>query len=334
MTAPLLAVRDLTVRYSRPGSGWIYAVDRVSFSVDRGEVFAIVGESGCGKTATLMALARLLPEGAEIAGGSISFFGRELCRMDRREINAIRGREIGFVFQEPKPALNPVMPVGHQVAEVVARHGHLRGKALATRVHELFDLVGIPDPDRRVRNYAHELSGGMAQRVVIAMAIACGPSLLLADEPTTALDVTVQASILRTLVDLKRRLGMTMVLVTHDLGVVAGVADRVMVMYAGRKIEEASVFDLFQRPQHPYTNGVLRAVRRLGESVGGRQTEIPGVVPTMTRPAVNCSFALRCGRQSAICLQQLPLLAPLGDGHQTACFNPLSRQANQRGNSR
>jgi peptide/nickel transport system ATP-binding protein len=327
--APLLAVQSLSVRYPGPAGTHTYAVDDVSFSVNREEVFAVVGESGCGKTAILMALAGLLPEGGAIISGSINFAGRDLCRLGSVKVNAIRGKEIGVIFQEPKPALNPVMPVGRQVAEVIARHDKLSGKALASRVADLFDLVGIPDPRQRMRNYAHELSGGMAQRIVIAMAIACGPSLLLADEPTTALDVTVQASILRVLADLRRRLGMTMVLVTHDLGVVAAVADRVMVMYAGRKVEEASVFDLFAAPRHPYTAGLLKSIRRLGRATDQRQTEIPGMVPILSRPATNCSFADRCGRRSTICVQRLPVLEAALNGHQVACFHPMFDEIGQ-----
>jgi peptide/nickel transport system ATP-binding protein len=327
---PLLTVQNLSVRYTGSPGIHICAVDDVSFTVNRGEVFAIVGESGCGKTAVLMALAGLLPESGKIVSGTIGFAGRDLSRLKSAKMNAIRGKQIGVVFQEPKPALNPVIPVGHQVAEVIARHDKLRGRELETRVVELFDQVGIPDPRGRIRSYAHELSGGMAQRVVIAMAIACGPSLLLADEPTTALDVTVQASILRILSDLKRKLGMTMVLVTHDLGVVAAVADRVMVMYAGRKIEEASVYELFKAPRHPYTGGVLRALRRLGHASDRRQIEIPGIVPTLSRPAVNCSFAARCKRRSTICQRQTPVLDMSANGHQTACFHPIGGEMDWR----
>ncbi len=324
MTA-LLNVEHLSVRFAAGSRRPVQAVDDVSFSVNRGEVFAIVGESGCGKTTALLAIVGLLGEAHQVTGGSIYFGQRDLLSISRAELNSVRGKEIGVIFQEPMTALNPVMRIGEQVEEVVRRHARLTGEGAKKRVVELLEIVGIPEPERRVREYAHELSGGMAQRVVIAMAIACGPSLLLADEPTTALDVTIQAGILRMLAELRAKLGMAVVLVTHDFGVVAAAADRVMVMYAGRKVEEAPVEELFTHPWHPYTAGVLGAVRKMGEQSEKRLQEIPGFVPTLAAPAASCSFAPRCQSADQRCLGAVPSLEPAGELHQAACFHPLGQ---------
>ena len=319
----VLDVRDVSVRIRVPGGRHVQAVDRVSFSVGRGETLAVVGESGCGKTMLAMSILGLLPAGGEITTGSVELDGEDLRTATPARMRDIRGARIGTIFQEPMTSLNPVFTIGRQIGEVIERHERVGRRAALPRVTELLRLVGIPDAGRRVDQYPHELSGGMAQRVMIAMAIACGPELLLADEPTTALDVTIQAAILRVLDDLRRRLDMAVVLITHDLGVVADVADRVMVMYAGRAIEQASVDDLFAAPQHPYTRGLLGAVRRSGATVPrSRLVEIPGVVPTLLEPATSCAFAPRCPRADDRCRTELPMLEEVRPGHAAASFHP------------
>jgi peptide/nickel transport system ATP-binding protein len=320
---PVLEVRDVSVRIRVPGGRHVQAVDRVTFSVGRGETLAVVGESGCGKTMLAMSILGLLPGGGEITSGSVLLDGEDLRTATPARMREIRGARIGTVFQEPMTSLNPVFTVGRQISEVIERHEKVGRTAARARVTDLLGLVGIPAPARRVDQYPHELSGGMAQRVMIAMAIACGPQLLLADEPTTALDVTIQAAILRVIDDLRRRLEMAVVLITHDLGVVADVADRVLVMYAGRAVEEAPVDDLFGAPQHPYARGLLAAVRRSGRTVPrSHLVEIPGVVPTLLAPATSCSFAPRCPRADVRCRAELPLLEPVRPAHTVACFHP------------
>jgi peptide/nickel transport system ATP-binding protein len=322
MTATL-DVRDVSVQIRVPGGRHVQAVDRVSFSVASGETLAIVGESGCGKTMLAMAILGLLPSGGEITSGGVLLDGEDLRTARPARMREIRGASIGTIFQEPMTSLNPVLTVGRQISEVLERHEGLSRRAARPRVTDLLGLVGIPDPARRVDQYPHEFSGGMAQRVMIAMAIACGPRLLLADEPTTALDVTIQAAILRVIDDLRRRLDMAVVLITHDLGVVADVADRVMVMYAGRVVEESTVDDLFAAPQHPYAQGLLAAVRHPGRTVPrSHLVEIPGVVPTLLAPATSCSFAPRCTRADDRSRSELPLLESVGPGHTVACFHP------------
>jgi peptide/nickel transport system ATP-binding protein len=321
--SPVLEVEGLSVRIALPSGRSVQAVDRVSLAVREGEIVAVVGESGCGKTMLAMSILGLLPEGGEITEGRVLLGGEDLRNASADRLRHIRGDRIGTVFQEPMAALNPVLTVGRQVGEVLRRHTGSSGAAERRRVVDLLATVGIPDPDRRFDQYPHEMSGGMAQRVVIAMAIACGPSLLLADEPTTALDVTIQASILRTIDKLRRDLDMAVILITHDLGVVADVADRVLVMYAGRVVEEAGVQTIFSDPKHHYTRGLLAAVRDPTTiRPRAKLSEIPGVVPTMWGPASACSFAPRCGRADETCRSQLPDLAPFGQGHAAACFHP------------
>ena len=319
----VLEVADLSVRIGLPDGRSVHAVDRVSFTVSSGEVVAVVGESGCGKTMLAMSILGLLPEGGEITAGRITLAGEDLRSAAPDRLQRIRGDRIGTVFQEPMTALNPVLTVGRQIGEVLRRHAPANGRSERERVIELLDTVGIPDPARRVDQYPHEMSGGMAQRVVIAMAIACGPSLLLADEPTTALDVTIQAAILRTLDRLRRDMDMAVVLITHDLGVVADIADRVMVMYAGRVVEQGDVERIFDAPQHQYTRGLLAAVRD-PSTVRRRSAlaEIPGSVPTMWAPATACAFAPRCPRADETCRSRLPLLTSVAADHAAACFHP------------
>ena len=299
----LLEVENLQTHFRTP-EGINRAVDGVSFHVDEGETLAIVGESGCGKSVTSMSLMRLIPEPPGKIAGSVRFQGKDLLKLSEREMRAIRGNDISMIFQEPMTSLNPVLTVGRQIGETLRMHQGLDKQAAEARAVEMLTLVGIPEPARRVREYPHQLSGGMRQRVMIAMALACNPKLLIADEPTTALDVTIQAQILQLMLDLKRRVGAAIMLITHDLGVVAEIAERVMVMYAGRKVEEAPVAELFRSPRHPYTQGLLGAVPKLGSSLTGtarRLAEIPGQVPSLKQRIEGCVFAGRCALATDLC---------------------------------
>ncbi|MDE1934964.1 ABC transporter ATP-binding protein [Bradyrhizobium sp.] len=317
----LLEVENLQTHFRTP-DGINRAVDGVSFHVNEGETLAIVGESGCGKSVTSMSLMRLIPEPPGKIAGSIRFRGKDLLKLSDREMRDIRGNEISMIFQEPMTSLNPVLTVGRQIGETLRLHEGLGKEAAEKRAVELLALVGIPEPARRVREYPHQLSGGMRQRVMIAISLACNPKLLIADEPTTALDVTIQAQILQLMLDLKRRVGAAVILITHDLGVVAEVAERVMVMYAGRKVEEASVADLFRTPRHPYTQGLLGAVPRLGSSLSGdagRLAEIPGQVPSLKQRIMGCAFAGRCALATDLCRQVAPGLEEKSSHHYAAC---------------
>jgi peptide/nickel transport system ATP-binding protein len=322
MAAPLLDVTDLSVRFDTD-DGAVHAVDRMSFTLERGEVLGIVGESGCGKTVTALSILRLLPPTATISGRA-AFDGVDLLTLSPGRLRRIRGKDIAFVFQEPMTSLNPVFTVGRQIAEVVQKHlGQSRAEARA-RAIELLELVRIPAAERRVDEYPHQLSGGMRQRVMIAMALACDPKILIADEPTTALDVTIQAGILDLMRDIRERLGTAIVLITHNLGVVADIADRVIVMYAGRKAEEAPVADLFASPQHPYTNGLLGAIPQPVEDGASRERlrEIPGRVPSLAELPGFCAFAERCPRADDLTRSQVPELREVRPGHLVACFHP------------
>src|SRR5438128_7078180 len=292
----LLEVENLQTHFRTP-DGVNRAVDGVSFTVEAGETVAIVGESGCGKSVTANSIMRLVPQPPGSIAGAIRFEGRDLLKLIEPAMRKIRGDDISIVFQEPMTSLNPVLTIGRQIAEPLRLHQGLSRRAVENRVVEMLGLVGIAEPRRRAREYPHQLSGGMRQRVMIAIALACHPKLLIADEPTTALDVTIQAQILDLMADLKRRVGAAIILITHDLGVVAEIAERVMVMYAGRKVEEAPVGKLFRSPRHPYTQGLLGAVPKLGSSVSGEETrlsEIPGLVPSLKSRIVGCVFASRC----------------------------------------
>jgi peptide/nickel transport system ATP-binding protein len=323
MSAPLLDVSDLSVQFATD-DGPVHAVDRMSFTLAAGEVLGIVGESGCGKSVTMMSLLRLLPPTATITGRAV-FAGLDLVQAPPDRLRAVRGREISFVFQEPMTSLNPVFTVGRQIGEVVRRHLGLSRRQARTRAIELLELVHIPAPRRRVDEYPHQLSGGMRQRVMIAMALSCDPKILVADEPTTALDVTIQAGILDLLRELRARLGASIVLITHNLGVVADIADRVLVMYAGRKVEEAPAEELFARPQHPYTIGLLGAVPRPGGAdKSGRLREIPGRVPSLSHLPDECLFAPRCLRAEPGCVAAVPGFAPVAGDHRVACLHPGS----------
>ncbi|HUE76380.1 MAG TPA: ABC transporter ATP-binding protein [Longimicrobiales bacterium] len=315
----LLEVRDLRT-YFHTGDGIAKAVDGVSFHVERGEVLGIVGESGCGKSVTSLSVMGLVAEPGRIEeGSSIVYDGRELTGLSEKELRAIRGNDIAMIFQEPMTSLNPVFRVGEQIAEAVRLHRGLSKKEARARAVELLQLVGIPVPERRVDEYPHQLSGGMRQRVMIAMALANEPDLLIADEPTTALDVTIQAQILELLNGIRQRLGMGILLITHDLGVVAEVCDRVIVMYAGQVVEEGTVADIFERPSHPYTQGLLAAVPR-ADRKAGRLAVIPGTVPPPTRWPTGCRFHDRCPYAWDLTREQMPPLFDLEGGHRSRCW--------------
>jgi peptide/nickel transport system ATP-binding protein len=322
-SAPLLELSDLKTHFFTR-DGIARAVDGVSFTVESGETLGIVGESGCGKSVTALSILRLIPDPpGRIVGGSVRFAGRDLLRLAESEMRDIRGNEISMVFQEPMTSLNPVLTIGRQISETLMRHQDLDARAAATRAVEMLHLVQIPEAERRARQYPHELSGGMRQRVMIAIALACNPKLLIADEPTTALDVTIQAQILDLMRALKARIDAAIILITHDLGVVAEMADRVVVMYAGRKVEEAPVRALFRRPRHPYTLGLLASVPRLGATLGREAAplaEIPGVVPSLREPIIGCAFAPRCVYASARCRREQPPLEAKAPAHLAACF--------------
>jgi peptide/nickel transport system ATP-binding protein len=322
MAETLLDVADLSVRFDTD-DGAVHAVDRMSFTLAPGEVLGIVGESGCGKSVTCMAFVRLLPETA-VVSGRVLLEGVDLLSLPLRRLRQVRGRQISYVFQEPMTSLNPVFTVGHQIGEVLQRHLDLSRGAARARSIELLELVRIPAPERRLNEYPHQLSGGMRQRVMIAMALACDPKILVADEPTTALDVTIQAGILDLMRDIRERLGTAIVLITHNLGVVADVADRVLVMYAGRKAEEATADELFAYPQHPYTIGLLGAIPRPYEGEGTRERlqEIPGRVPSLRELPAACAFAERCPRADARCRSEEPQLREVRPAHLVACFHP------------
>ena len=323
MTAPLLDIRDLSISFMQGGKETL-AVDRVSLSLEKGKTLALVGESGSGKSITALSIARLLPPSAHHPSGSINFAGADVLKMDDAALRAIRGARITMVFQEPMTSLNPVFRIGRQISEVLTRHLDLSRADARKRTIELLDLVRIPSPERRIDEYPHQLSGGMRQRVMIAMALACNPRMLIADEPTTALDVTIQAGVLDLMRDVRERLGTSIVLITHNLGVVADIADRVVVMYAGRKAEEAPVRELYAEPQHPYTIGLLGAIPRPydGEGERPRLREIPGRVPSLRELPTMCAFADRCPRADELSRSQVPELRQIRPGHLVACFHP------------
>jgi peptide/nickel transport system ATP-binding protein len=305
-------------------SGLFRAVNDVSFNVRRGETLAIVGESGCGKSVTALSVMRLVPDPpGRIVGGSIVLEGTDLLDLDEDEMRKIRGNRISMIFQEPMTSLNPVMRIGDQITEAVRLHRPMTQKEAWKQAVELLRLVRIPVPERRVLEYPHQLSGGMRQRAMIAMALACRPALLIADEPTTALDVTIQAQILQLMLELQKELGMGLILITHDLGVVAQTAQRVIVMYAGKKVEEADVETLFANPKHPYTRGLMAsipAVLSLGAKGDARLVEIPGMVPSLTNLPKGCAFAPRCELAIARCREEYPPLEAQGEDHLAACW--------------
>ena len=320
--APLLEVTDLQTTFSLGRKLEVVAVDGVSFSVNAGETLAIVGESGSGKSVTSLSIMRLLPAGVgRISRGSIKLRGRELTTLSEAEMRGVRGKDIGMIFQEPMTSLNPVHTIGHQIAEVPIRHEGLTPKQAHERAIDLLALVGIPEPRRRADNYPHEMSGGMRQRAMIAMALACQPSLLIADEPTTALDVTIQAQILELMQELQQKLGMAMVFITHDLGVVAELANRVVVMYASQVVETGPVEDIFERPRMPYTAGLMSSIPKLGSSKSkSRLLTIPGQVPALSRLPKGCRFSTRCTYAEPRCTTTQPLLEPALPGREVRCL--------------
>ncbi|MEU7851417.1 ABC transporter ATP-binding protein [Micromonospora parva] len=320
--APVLEIRDLSVSFPTE-TGTVSAVDGVSLDLAPGEIVGMVGESGCGKSVTAMSIAGLLPGSARVTG-SVRLDGTQLIGAREAALRRVRGREIAYIFQEPMTSLNPVLTVGRQIGEVLQVHERMSRRAARARAVELLTLVGIPSAAQRVDNYPHQLSGGMRQRVMIAMAVACGPKVLVADEPTTALDVTVQAGILQVLRDLRDQLGTSVLIITHDLGVIADIADRVVVMYAGRVAERAPVDDLFAHPRHRYTAGLLSASPQPGRHAGtDRLTEIPGLVPVLASQPDACTFADRCPAADERCRTAAPPLAGVGGtDHVAACWHP------------
>jgi oligopeptide/dipeptide ABC transporter ATP-binding protein len=316
----LLSVRELAVGFDTD-DGIVRAVDRVSFDVTPGRTLGIVGESGCGKSVTALSVMRLLPQPmGRILGGEILFGGRDLLRLPIDAMREVRGAQIGMVFQEPMSALNPVHTIGRQLSEVLLVHRRANKADALKRSVEILAKVGIPSPEVRVSEYPHQLSGGMRQRVVIAMALACGPQLLIADEPTTALDVTVQAQILSLIKDLQQEMAMAVILITHDLGVIAETCDDVIVMYAGRVAEQGPVGEIFARPRHPYTNGLLSSIPRLTGRRKSRLNSIEGMVPGLRELPAGCRFANRCPYAEPRCAERAPPLEAVTEGHDVSCF--------------
>jgi peptide/nickel transport system ATP-binding protein len=322
----VLEVEDLqTCFYTR--AGLVKAVDGVSFTLKRGETLAIVGESGCGKSVTALSLMRLVYDPGRIVGGSVKLDGCDLIGLEESAMREIRGNDISMIFQEPMTSLNPVMTIGRQIGEALMLHQQLSQKKAVARAVEMLQLVGIPEPRQRVKEYPHQLSGGMRQRAMIAMALACNPKVLIADEPTSALDVTIQAQILDLIGKLQRELGTAVILITHDLGVVAETAERVIVMYAGRKVEEAAVGELFARPLHPYTRGLMNSIPRLAlmrreaGPVVERLQEIPGMVPALSNLPQGCIFAPRCAFADDRCRAQYPAYEQKRPAHWAACWH-------------
>jgi len=324
--APLLAVEDLRT-YFDLRIGTVKAVDGVSFTLAPHETLAIVGESGCGKSITALSLMRLVPgPPGRVAGGKVELAGVDLLALDEEAMRAVRGKDIAMIFQEPMTSLNPVLTIGSQIAEAVLLHEKVSSRQAWQKAVDMLRLARISEPEQRAHEYPHQLSGGMRQRVMIAMALACSPKVLIADEPTTALDVTIQAQILEIILDLQRKLGTAVILITHDLGVVAETAQRVIVMYAGRKVEEASVEELFAHPQHPYTHGLMGSIPRLpsmrGENAGAveRLQEIPGTVPALSNLPSGCVFAPRCAHAEDRCRALYPAYEEKRPGHWAACW--------------
>jgi peptide/nickel transport system ATP-binding protein len=325
--APLLSVRDLRVEFASARRGTATVLNGVDFDLAAGETLCVVGESGCGKSMTALALLRLVPQPpGRIVGGSVQFQGEELLAADEARMRAVRGDRISMIFQEPMTSLNPVFTVGEQIGETLRLHASLDRAAARARATEMLKQVGIPAPERRIDEYPHQLSGGMRQRVMIAMALSCRPDILIADEPTTALDVTVQAQIFDLLRELQRERGTAILLITHDMGAVAEMADRVIVMYAGRVVERGTCADVLRAPAHPYTKGLIACLPELGASLGDAEAaplaEIPGVVPSLWELASGCAFRERCPHAMPRCARDVPPMMPArnGAGHAAACW--------------
>jgi oligopeptide transport system ATP-binding protein len=321
----VLDVKGLTTQFVTQ-DGTVYAVNGVSFKLNRGEFLGVVGESGSGKSVTMMSLLRLIPmPPGEIVAGEAIFDGQDLLTMDKKEIRNVRGGRIGFVFQDPMTSLNPVVKVGPQITEVLKLHLGMNSKEANEKAVELLDMVGIPDARARLKSYPHEFSGGMRQRAMVAIALACSPEILIADEPTTALDVTIQAQIIEVAKNLRDKLDTAVIWITHDLGVIASLADRVLVMYGGQIVEEASVTELYGAPLHPYTKALLRSVPRLDQKGAGLES-IVGQPPGMYAPPTSCVFAPRCEYAYDRCLEENPVLEPVSDVHQVACWWDMEKR--------
>ncbi|RIX50999.1 ABC transporter ATP-binding protein [Paenibacillus nanensis] len=318
----LLEVKNLSVSFDVYG-GEVQAIRDISFDVKEGEAVAIVGESGSGKSVTAQSIMRLNPSPpSRIKNGSVKFDGQELLTLSEKEMQAVRGNKIGMIFQDPMTSLNPTLTVGAQIMEGLIKHQNVSKAAAQARAIEMLSLVGIPNPEARIKQYPHQFSGGMRQRVMIAIALACNPSLLIADEPTTALDVTIQAQIMRVMKDLQKKMGTSIILITHDLGVVADVCDRVIVMYAGRIVEQGTKWEIFQNPQHPYTRGLLRSLPRLDQKKDEPLIPIPGTPPDLIKPPAGCSFCARCDEAMKVCVDNDPNLHAIkgSDSHAAACW--------------
>jgi peptide/nickel transport system ATP-binding protein len=322
--AALLEIKDLKT-YIRQRQGEVRAVDGVSLFIEEGETLGLVGESGCGKTMTGMSVMHLLPPGGYIASGSIKLADRELVGLPDREMRKVRGNEVAVIFQDPMTSLNPTMNLGDQIAEGVRIHRNVSKRAGLERAAEVLNLVGMPNPKERLRDYPHQLSGGLRQRVMIAMALSCEPKLLIADEPTTALDVTIQLQILELLYSLKQRLRMAVLLITHDMGVIAGRADRVNVMYAGKIVEAAATGELFKAMRHPYTEALLASIPRMDQLTDAPLYSIPGLPPDLAHPPTWCRFQPRCQYATSVCREKEPALEGDTPEHQYACFHPVGK---------
>ena len=317
---PILQIENLKTSFMT-SNGEVQAVRGVSFSVGKGEIVGLVGESGSGKSVTSMSILKLLADTAKIKEGKILFEGEDLTQYSKAQMRKIRGGKISMIFQDPMSSLNPLIPVGKQVAEMIREHHPEKSKEdIKKEVLELFSRVRIPEPEKRYKSFPHEFSGGMRQRVMIAMALANRPELLIADEPTTALDVTIQDQILKQLRELKKEYGTSIIFITHDLGVVAELCDRVVVLYGGLVMEEASIFDIFEHPSHPYTLGLLASIPALDQDKNKRLLPIPGSPPDMTKPPVGCPFAPRCPYARVICGSELPQMTEVSDGHHSRCW--------------
>jgi len=317
---PILSVKHLKTRF-HTAEGTVYAVNDVSFDLYDKETLAVVGESGCGKSVTMMSILGLIPiPPGEIAAGEAHYLERDLLKCTENEMETIRGREIAMVFQDPMTSLNPVLSIGHQITESLRCHLNMNQEEANQRAVEMLESVGIPDPASRLKSYPHQFSGGMRQRVMIAMALACSPNVLIADEPTTALDVTIQAQIMELVHEIRQRMSMSIIWITHDLGVVAGMADRVIVMYAGYIMEQASVIDLYEQPHHPYTLALLAALPRVDLRREHRLLSIPGAPPNLLVEPVGCPFTARCQLAFEHCRIERPPLFTTGEGHQAACW--------------
>lgn len=318
----ILEVKDLRTTFFTP-AGEVRAVDGVSFSLERGKVLGIVGESGSGKSVTAYSLLQILTHPGRIVGGSVKFDGKELVGISEDEIRKIRGNKISIIFQDPMTSLTPVYTVGNQLMEAILLHTNRNREEARARAIEMLQLVGINDPERRIKQYPFELSGGMRQRVMIAMALACEPDILIADEPTTALDVTIQAQIIELMTDLQKKLGMAIIMITHDLGVIAQICDEVIVMYGGKVVERGSAQDIFYRPRHEYTKGLLRSIPNIETDEKERLVPIGGNPIDMLNLPAGCAFAPRCPRAMKVCLERKPLEAMVGNEHYSSCWRNL-----------